>query len=183
MVITYMRPFKIGDRIKFQDITGFVVEKSLIVIRIKTHKNEYVTFPNMMVLNSSIVNYNTSSDDDEEGLILYADVTMGYSVPWKQVHEILIAAALKTTGIEKTPKPFVLQTSLDDFYAKYQINAYTKDVNKVPRIYSELYENLQNGFNGAGIDLTAPAYQIYLPPDGAYGKPQAKGVAAAAKKL
>ncbi|GHV86961.1 hypothetical protein AGMMS50255_2570 [Spirochaetia bacterium] len=165
LVITYMRPFKIGDRIQFQNITGFVVEKSLIVIRIKTHKNEYVTFPNMMVLNSSIINYNTSSDEDEEGLILHADVTMGYGVPWTQVHEILIAAALETSCVLKSPKPFVLQTALDDFYANYQINLYTKEVNRVPRIYSELYEHLQDGFKAAGIDLTAPSYHIRLPAD------------------
>ncbi|GHU18882.1 hypothetical protein FACS1894163_11340 [Spirochaetia bacterium] len=181
LVITYMRPFKIGDRIQFKDTTGFVVEKSLMVVRIKTHKNEYVTFPNMMVLNSSIVNYNTSSDEDEEGLILHADITMGYAVPWTQVHEILIEAALKTRGIEKTPKPFVLQTSLDDFYAKYQINAYTKNVDKVPRIYSELYENLQNGFTAAKINLTAPAYQVWLPPEAHEGP--GKAAAEAAKKL
>ncbi|GHV11521.1 hypothetical protein FACS189491_02900 [Spirochaetia bacterium] len=181
LVITYMRPFKIGDRIQFKDVTGFVVEKTLMVVRIKTHKNEYVTFPNIMVLNSSIVNYNTSSDEDEEGLIIYADVTMGYSVPWTRVHEILIAAALKTTGIEKTPKPFVLQTALDDFYAKYQINAFTKDVNKVPRIYSELYQNLQDGFAAAEINLTAPAYRIWLPPETHEGP--GKTAAEAAKKL
>ncbi|MDR2103118.1 MAG: mechanosensitive ion channel family protein, partial [Treponema sp.] len=96
VVITYMRPFKIGDRIKLNDVTGFVVEKSPIVIRVKTHKNEYVTFPNMIVLNSSIINYNTSSDEDEEGLVLYADITFGYSTPWQTVQAILIEAALKT---------------------------------------------------------------------------------------
>jgi small-conductance mechanosensitive channel len=165
LVITYMRPFKVGDRIQFQNITGFVVEKSLTVIRIRTHKNEFVTFPNTMVLNSSIVNYNTSADEKEEGLILHADVTMGYGVPWTQVHEILIAAALKTGHVQTEPKPFVLQTALDDFYAKYEINAYTKDVDLVPRIYSELYQNLQDGFREAGISLTAPAYQIWLPPE------------------
>jgi small-conductance mechanosensitive channel len=165
LVITYMRPFKVGDRIQFQNVTGFVVEKSLTVIRIRTHKNEFVTFPNTMVLNSSIVNYNTSADEQEEGLIIHADITMGYSVPWTQVHEILIAAALQTSHVQKTPKPFVLQTALDDFYAKYQINAYTKDVDRVPRIYSELYENLQNGFKDAGIDLTSPAYRINVPLD------------------
>jgi small-conductance mechanosensitive channel len=162
LVITYMRPFKIGDRIRIQDTTGFVVEKTLMVVRIRTHKNEYVTFPNLMVLNSNITNYHTSSVEDEEGLILYADVTMGYAVPWTTVHEILIAAALKTTYVLETPKPYVLQTALDDFYAKYQINAYTKEVAHIPAIYSELYQNLQDGFKAAGIDLTAPTYQIRM---------------------
>ncbi|MDR3139354.1 MAG: mechanosensitive ion channel family protein, partial [Treponema sp.] len=146
VVITYMRPFKIGDRIKLNDVTGFVVEKSPIVTRVRTHKNEYVTFPNVTVLTSSIINYHTSSEEKEEGLILHADVTMGYAVPWPQVHDILITAALKTSRTEKKPKPFVLQTTLDDFYANYQINVYTKEVDRVPSIYSELYQNLQDGF-------------------------------------
>jgi small-conductance mechanosensitive channel len=163
VVITYMRPFKIGDRIRLNDVTGFVVEKSPVVTRVRTHKNEYVTFPNITVLTSSIINYHTSTEEKEEGLILYADITMGYAVPWPRVHDILIAAALKTARIEMEPKPFVLQTALDDFYAKYQINAYTKDVDRIPAIYSELYQNLQDGFTAAGIDLTAPAYQIRLP--------------------
>ncbi|MDR0465282.1 MAG: mechanosensitive ion channel family protein, partial [Treponema sp.] len=47
LVITYMRPFKIGDRVMIKEITGFVVEKNLMVVRLKTHKNEYVTFPNL----------------------------------------------------------------------------------------------------------------------------------------
>jgi small-conductance mechanosensitive channel len=165
MVITYMRPFKIGDRIQLNDTVGFVVEKSAMVTRIITHKNEYVTFPNLMVLSSKIVNYHTSSTENEEGLILHAEVTMGYSIPWPRVHEILLGAAKKTALTEEKPGPYVLQTALDDFYARYQINVYTKAVEKVPAIYSELYQNLQDGFSEAGISLTAPAYQIRLPPD------------------
>jgi small-conductance mechanosensitive channel len=165
MVITYMRPFKIGDRIQLNETVGFVVEKSAMVTRIVTHKNEYVTFPNLMVLSSKIVNYHTSTDENEEGLILYADVTMGYAVPWRQVHEILLAAARKTALVEEKPEPYVLQTALDDYYARYQINLYTKAVEKAPAIYSELYQNLQDGFTEAGISLTAPSYQIRLPAD------------------
>jgi len=165
LVMTYMRPFKIGDRIQIQGSIGFVVEKSLMVVRIKTHKNEYITFPNMMILSSNIINYNTSSDEDEEGLILYADITFGYNTPWQLVHEVLIEAALATDHVLASPKPFVLQTAMDDFYCRYQINCYTKKVAKVPRIYSQLYQNLQNGFHARGIDMTAAHYRINLPPE------------------
>jgi small-conductance mechanosensitive channel len=175
LVITYMRPFKIGDRIQIKDITGFVVEKTLMVIRIKTHKNEYVTFPNLMILNSSIINYNTSSDEDEEGLLLYADITFGYNTPWQTVQKNLVAAALKTGHVQKSPKPFVLQTAMNDFYANYQINLYTKEVDKVPAIYSELYENIQTVFHEAGIDMTAAHYRINLPAD-AYRPPKGPAV-------
>jgi small-conductance mechanosensitive channel len=160
LVITYMRPFKIGDCVKIKEITGFVVEKNLMVIRLKTHKNEYVTFPNIMILGSNIINYNTSSDEDEEGLIIFTEITFGYSTPWQTVHDILINAALATDHVQKKPKPFVLQTKLDDFYACYQINCYTKDVSKVPVIYTMLYENIQSGFAAAGLDMTASHYRV-----------------------
>jgi small-conductance mechanosensitive channel len=160
LVLTYMRPFKLGDRIQIQNVTGFVVEKSPVVIRIRTHKNEYVTFPNNIVLTSSIINYHTSSS--EQGLILNAEVSFNYAMPWQTVHELLIAAALKTTHILEDPKPFVLQTALEDFYARYQINAYTKTVDYVPSIYSELFENIQNGFKEAGLDMTTAHFRINL---------------------
>jgi len=160
LVITYMRPFKIGDRVQIKESTGFVVEKNLMVVRLKTHKNEYVTFPNLLILSSGIINYNTSSDEDAEGLILNAEVTFGYDTPWQTVHEILINAALETGQVLKKPKPFVLQTGLDDFYARYQINCYTKAVDMVPKIYAQLYENIQNGFRTAGLDMTSPHYEV-----------------------
>jgi small-conductance mechanosensitive channel len=160
LVITYMRPFKIGDRVQIKDITGFVVGKNLMVVRLKTHKNEYVTFPNLMILGSNIINYNTSSDEDEEGLIIFAEITFGYSTPWQTVHDILINAALATDYVLKKPKPFVLQTKMDDFYACYQINCYIKEVSKIPAIYAMLYENIQNGFREAGLDMTAAHYRV-----------------------
>jgi len=160
IVITYMRPFKIGDRVKIKDITGFVTAKNLMVVRLKTHKNEYVTFPHLLILGSNIINYNTSLDEDEEGLIIFAEVTIGYSTPWQLVHDILTEAALATDHVQKKPRPFVLQTKLEDYYACYQINCYTKDVSNVPKIYTMLYENIQNGFKKAGLDLTSPHYRI-----------------------
>ena len=165
LVITYMRPFKTGDRIQIQGNVGFVVEKNLMVLRIKTHKNEYITFPNLQVLSASIINYNTSSYENEEGLIIHAEITFNYSTPWRLIHEILIEAAHKTNSIQKTPKPFVLQTALDDYYVRYQINCYTKEIAKIPAIYTELFENIQDCFSAHGLDLTSPHYKIILPPE------------------
>ncbi|MCL2761963.1 MAG: mechanosensitive ion channel family protein [Treponema sp.] len=160
LVITYMRPFTIGDRVQIKDSTGFVVEKNLMVVRLKTDKNEYVTFPNTLILNSGIINYHASSYEDTEGLILHAEVTFGYATPWKTVHEILIQAAIATDHVQKNPKPFVLQTGLDDFYAQYQINCYTKEIDRIPAIYTQLYENIQDGFHKANIDMTSAHFEI-----------------------
>ncbi|MDR0638825.1 MAG: mechanosensitive ion channel family protein [Spirochaetaceae bacterium] len=158
IVITYMRPFKVGDRIKINDITGFVVEKAPMTTRVRTHKNEFVTFPNLTVLNASVTNYNSSTEPGQPGLILHVDVTFGYDTPCETVEKLLLTAADKTEYVEKSPKPFMQIKSLNDFYCTYEINAYTKNVQSMMKIYSDLYRNIQAEFDAAGLDLTAPYY-------------------------
>jgi small-conductance mechanosensitive channel len=159
LVITYMRPFKIGDRVKIGDITGDVVEKTTLVTRIRTIKNEDVTVPNSTVLLSSTTNYSTNTRAPESGLIMHTTVTIGYDVPWKDMHQALINAALRTDKILKKPEPFVLQTSLDDFYVSYQINCYTREANQQVNIYSQLHQNIQDCCNEAGIEIMSPHYR------------------------
>lgn len=159
LVITYMRPFKIGDRVKIGEVTGDVIEKSMLVTRIRTIKNEDVTVPNSNVLSSSTINYSTNTKPEDPGLIVHSTVTIGYDVPWKNMHKALIDAALRTEMILKDPTPFVLQTSLDDFYVSYQINAFTKDAGKQAVIYSQLHQNIQDCCNEVGIEILSPHYR------------------------
>ncbi len=159
LVITYMRPFKVGDRIKIGDISGDVIEKTLLVTRIRTIKNEDITVPNASILSGHTTNYTTSAK--ELGLILHTSVTIGYDVPWKQVHQLLLQAASDMDGLtrKENQTPFVLQTSLDDFYVSYQLNVYTDQSNQMARIYSELHQHIQDRFNEAGVEIMSPHYR------------------------
>ncbi|MGB0177546.1 MAG: mechanosensitive ion channel family protein, partial [Owenweeksia sp.] len=157
LVITYMRPYKIGDRVKIGDNSGDVVEKNLLVTRMRTIKNEMITVPNSTVLNNSSTNYSLSGK--LEGLIIHSTVTIGYDVPWRKVHEMLIEAACCTPFVEENPKPFVLQTSLDDFYVSYQVNAYIKEPSKQAMIYSDLHALIQDIFARNDVEIMSPHYR------------------------
>ncbi len=156
VVLTYTRAFNIGDRVKIADTMGDVVAKTLLVTRIRTIKNVDITIPNAMVLGAHIANYTAMAKAD--GLILHTGVTIGYDAPWKQVHELLLAAARATPGILERPEPFVLQTSLDDFYVSYQLNAYTDQPAIMARTYSHLHANIQDKFNEGGVEIMSPHY-------------------------
>ena len=155
-VITYMRPFRKGDRIKLNDTVGDIIEKTPLVTRIRTAKNEIVTMPNSFIMSSQSINYSRSAH--EFGLILHAEVTIGYDVPWRLVHRMLIEAALRTPGILHEPQPFVLETGLNDWYPVYQINAYTRDAQRMGPIYSDLFQNIQDRFNEEGVEIMSPTY-------------------------
>ena len=157
LIITYMRPFQIGDRVMIDNITGDVIQKTLLVTRLRTIKNEDITVPNSKILSSHSTNYTSSSND--LGLILHTTITIGYDVPHEKVSELLIAAAKDSEGIDKDREPFVLQTSLEDFYVAYQINAYTTQSHRMAAIYSEIHRNIQDKFNEAGVEILSPHYR------------------------
>ncbi|MDJ0736763.1 MAG: mechanosensitive ion channel family protein [Nostocaceae cyanobacterium] len=157
-ILIYTRAFHIGDRIQIGDAIGDIVEKTLLVTRIRTIKNVVITIPNATVINSQIVNFSTLSQDPNHYLILHTTVTLGYDVPWRKVHQVLIDAALATEHILAQPAPFVLQTSLDDFYVSYQLNAYTNKPTIMSKIYSQLHQNIQDKCNQADIEILSPHY-------------------------
>lgn len=157
VVLTYTRAFTVGDRVKIADTIGDVMEKTLLITRVRTIKNVDVTIPNGMVLSSHIINYSSSAL--QEGLVLHTTITLGYDIPWRKVHQVLVEAAGGTKHIQKKPVPYVLQTSLDDFYVSYELNATTDQPNKMAEIYSDLHQNIQDKCNQAGIEILSPHFE------------------------
>lgn len=157
LVLTYMRAFKIGDRVKIGEVIGDVMEKTLLVTRVRTIQNEIISIPNSTVMGNHTTNY--SEEAMGNGLIVHTTVTIGYDVPWRQVHQLLIDAALDSQMIEQEPKPYVYQTSLEDYYVSYRINAHTKQPNRQAAIYSSLHSNIQDHFNKAGVEIMSPHYK------------------------
>ncbi len=158
LILIYTRAFQMGDFIRIDDTVGTVQDKSLFVTRVLTPKQETVTIPNASVLNNNVINYSAICRECNGQLLLYTTITLGYDVPWRKVHEVLIAAAKATTHIEAEPIPFVLQTDLNDFNVSYQLNAYTAIPEKMPRIYSELHQNIQDKCNEADIEILSPHF-------------------------
>ncbi|HET7632382.1 MAG TPA: mechanosensitive ion channel family protein [Gemmatimonadaceae bacterium] len=157
VVLTYTRAFQVGDLVKIGETVGEVLERTLLVTRVRTIKNVAVTIPNGAVLADQVVNYTTLSDS--HGLILHTSITIGYDAPWQKVHELLIEAAKRTEHLLPEPAPFVFQTSLDDFYVAYEINATTDRPDLMAHTLSELHRHIQDTFNEGGVEILSPHYR------------------------
>ncbi|MEN8202545.1 MAG: mechanosensitive ion channel family protein, partial [Bacteroidota bacterium] len=159
IVITYMRPYVIGDRVKIGESVGDIIEKNLLVTRMRTVKNEDITIPNATIINAHLWNY--SKNASSIGIILHPTVTIGYDVPSQQVIELLLRAARNTKNLTRDLKPFVLQKSLNDFYVEYELNVYSKQPKKMAFFYSELNKSILNEFNAAGVEILSPHYSAF----------------------
>lgn len=162
LVMTYMRPFRIGDYIKVDNTVGEVIEKTVLVTRIRTRKNEVITIQNSSLMGSQTSNFSVAARNF--GIIVHTKVTIGYDEPWQKIKDIMESAALATPGILSSPKPFMMITSLDDFYVEYEINAYTDDAVRLTAIYSELHAHLLRRFFEEGVEIMSP--HIYARRDG-----------------
>lgn len=156
ILLIYTRSFKIGDIVRIADTVGLVEDGTLLVTRLKTIKNVVISIPNSIVLGSHIINYSSAVDD--KGLILHTEVTIGYDVPWREVHRLLLEATDMTENILKDPKPFVWQTALGDYSVKYELNAYIKNPQNMPEALSEVHQNIMDKFNESNIEIMSPAY-------------------------
>lgn len=153
LVITYMRPFRIGDRITIADKTGVVIEKSPLVTRLRTIKNEEITIPNSSVLSGNTVNYSTFSAD---GICFQVELTVGYEEPWQRIHELLLNIPPRVKRVKVNPAPFVLQKKLDDFYVLYELNVYIGKSGEIDQAKSEIFQLILDDFLAEGIDMNGP---------------------------
>jgi small-conductance mechanosensitive channel len=154
IILIYMRPFSLGDRVRIGETIGDVIDWDLLTTRIRTSKNERITIPNNNILGGQIVNYTAKARSKE--LVLYTSVTIGYDVPFQQVEELLIQAAKETKNAVAKPEPFVLQKGLHDFYVEYEINIYTDKAQSMASTYSDLHRNIQIAFDNAEVEIMSP---------------------------
>ena len=154
IIITYMRPFLVGDFVRIGDQEGEVVEENAFVTRLRDIKGNLVTVPNNSILSQQTINY-TAAVRDGEGSVVHSVFTFTYHVPRETVEAYLLEGAARCKLLEKNPKPFVLYTALEDFYTQYEINGYTKETARLFAVYSELHRNIIDVFHEHDLDPTS----------------------------
>ena len=156
VLLIYMRAFKVGDRVRISEIEGIVVERSLLVTRIRTPKNVEVAIPNAKVMADPMTNFNAQAK--KKGLIHHTTLSIGYDVDWRKVRDLLIASAAKVDGVGEKPEPFVRQLELGDFSVVYELNVNIHQPHMLPRITSDLHAEILDTFNEAGVEIMSPEF-------------------------
>ena len=154
IIITYMRPFLVGDYVRIDNREGVVVEKNAFITRLKDIKGNIVTVPNNSILSQQTVNYSAALRHGK-GSIIHSDFTFTYVVPRETIEKYLLEAAGRCELLLKDPAPFVLITALEDFYTRYEINAYTRETERLFAVYSELHHHIVDVFREHQLNPTS----------------------------
>ena len=92
-------------------------------------------------------------------MVITVSVTIGYDVPWRQVHALLLLGASRTPGIRQEPPPRVLQRELSDFYVQYHLLAHLEEGESRAAVLSELHAQIQDAFNEHGTQIMSPHFE------------------------
>lgn len=161
LVLTYSRAVDVGDYVSIGPWEGTISEMGTLSTKITTTKRELVTIPNALFVSDSVKNYSRLASGD--GVVVHTSINTGYDVPWRQVHAMLLEAAQRTPGLQRSPVPYVRQKTLLNFSIEYELNAYLREPEERRPVLSMLHQNILDLFNEYGVQIMSP--QFHTQPD------------------
>jgi small-conductance mechanosensitive channel len=176
LFVIYSKSVRPEDYVRIGDIEGEVVDVGFLATKLKTPRQEEITIPHSVLVGTATTNYSRLAGDN--GMVITVSVTIGYDVPWRQVHSLLLLGASRTEGVRKEPAPRVIQRELSDFYVQYHLLAHLAEGKSRAAVLSELHAQIQDAFNEYGTQIMSPHFESQ--PDKAVFVPKAQWYAAPA---
>lgn len=151
--LIYGRAIRPGEYVAIGEHEGTVERIGLFACSLRTAKSELLVLPHSAVSaglrnlsrHASEVRYSTT-------------VTIGYDTPWRQVRDLLLAAAAATPGIRAEPAPEVRQPALQDFYVAHELRFTPENPAERMALLSRLHAAIQDEFHRAGVQIMSPHY-------------------------
>lgn len=147
MLIIMFKPFKLGDFIEAQGVSGTVCEIQIFVTKLTTTNNQIIFVPNGALSNGNIMNY--SAAGTRRANITF---TVSYDADLKRVKEILHTILENDTRILKEPKAGVVVTGLVDNGVTMAVRPWATNENYWD-MYSDVLQNMKQQLDDDGLEI------------------------------
>ena len=147
MLIILFKPFKLGDTIEAQNVSGTVVDIQIFVTQLLTSNNQAIFIPNGILSNGVIINY--SQQHNRRTDLVFS---VSYDTDIKQAREMLLSILENNPKVLQHPKPTVTISELTDSSIKFAIRAWSSTAD-FGEVSSEILENSKSAFDTAGISI------------------------------
>ena len=165
-ILTVDKPFKIGDRIKYDTYFGDVISIGPRSTRIRTLDFQIVTIPNSKLTSNVIVNY--AMPDIRMKVRIPFSVAYGSNI--RRVKQILLElareAAEKTRWVVLDPLPSVYFLEFGESSLNGQLILYTNNYDFVWDVQDYLNTRIDDRFREEGIQIPFRQVDIHVQPQG-----------------
>jgi len=156
VLILFFKPFKIGDFIEAQGISGTVKEISIFKTKINTFGNQLAIIPNGKLSNENIINY--SSEPTRRNNL---EIGISYSSNIKEAKNILLDLINNQEGVIQDPAPEVVVSNLGDSAVTLSLR-YWASLEDYWRIHFYAVEEGKKRLEDKGISLPFPQREVHV---------------------
>jgi small conductance mechanosensitive channel len=147
VLIIMFKPFRVGDSIDAQGVSGTVQEIQIFTTKLITSSNQTIFIPNGILSNGIIINYS---------LLGYRRANLTLSISYetniKTAKDIVTKVFENHPNVLKTPKPSVSVQSLTDNAVVLSIQPWSKNEH-FSNMSSDILEQCKEAFDTAGITI------------------------------
>tara|TARA_B110000285_G_C15034591_1_gene568552 strand:- start:303 stop:1148 length:846 start_codon:yes stop_codon:yes gene_type:complete len=155
VLILIFKPFKVGDWIEAQGVSGTVKDISIFTTKINTFGNQAAIIPNGNLSNHTIVNYNIEETRRDK-----ITVGISYNSNIKDAKDILLRICEAHEGILKDPAPVVYVGNLADSAVELSLRFWANNEDFWDAHF-HVMETLKIEFDAAGIEIPFPQRVIH----------------------
>lgn len=159
LMILLFRPFRVGDYVEAQSVSGTVREVSVFYTVLVTPDNKVITVPNGGLTNSVITNYSTES-------LRRVDVefTADYENDSDNVKETMLAVAAACEKVVKDPEAAAIMSDCGDHGIKYTLRVWCEN-GDYWTVREEMVSGVRKAFKNANIEIPYPHLEVKVKKD------------------
>lgn len=147
MLIILFKPFRVGDFIEAQGVSGTVAEIQIFVTRLSSSNNQTIFVPNGALSNGNIINYSVAGTRRAD-----INFTVSYDSNLQEVKNILSNIVENDPRVLKEPAPAVVVTGLVDNGVTIAVRPWSNNADFWD-MHSDILERSKSQLYEAGIEL------------------------------
>ena len=156
VLIIVLKPFRVGDWIEAQGVSGSVQEITLFYTKINTFGNQRAVVPNGQLSNDNIINYSSNGTRREN-----LSFGISYDDDIKKAKEVLMNLVKEQEGILEDPAPQVLVAELADSSVNFSVRYFAPN-DVFWDIHWNMIEEGKIRLEEAGMTIPYPQRDVYL---------------------
>ena len=155
IILLFLKPFKVGDFIEAQGVSGIVKAIQIFHTILTTTDNKELFIPNGALSSGNITNY-TKND------LRRVDFTISveYGTDTQKVKDVTLALIAKDERIKQDPAPFIAVKELADSSVDFVLRVWTT-APEYWNVFFDTTERIYTEFNKQGIGFPFPQIQVH----------------------
>lgn len=155
-LIMFTKPLKVGDLVKFGDVTGTVKSVGILQTQLVLGDQTVVFIPNGQVAESVIVNYS-----EKEMRRLDLEISISYDADFEKAKQVIAELIQAHPLAAEDPAPLVRVGRFDDSAVVLFVKAWTANEHYWDLHY-DMHEQIKKAFDANGISMPYPQVDVHM---------------------